>query len=855
MKTIKQIFTLLFVFSTVISCQKDFMEETDFKIVAPSNVSANFQITQDNTGLVTIFPSAQGALSFDIDFGDGSEVSTAIMGGKSVKHTFTEATHTVKVTAHGLNKLKTTASVDLIVSFKAPQNLVVAITNDATISKKVNVVATADFATNFDFYSGETDAEKVTANIGETASFTYKEANTYTIKVTAKGGAITTTDYSADFEVTALLQPVASSESPKSRPSASVLSLYSGAYTASAVTNYNGFPDWGQAGLGSSWAEFDLNGDKILQYIKVSYQGNTFDAIDVSGMEFVHMDVWTADAEKLNLSLINTSRSGSDSDPKEKPITKTLIKDQWNSIDIPIKDYTDLMLNVTAVDQLKFDGVLPAESTLFIDNLYFYKSSPVKLPVKFDQEENFTTFGGATFALAKDPNDSSNNVGSIINSNNDWEGVQLALDEAIDYTSTNDKTISMRVYSPDSETHKVLMKLETTPNNVDDEVEVLKEISSQGWNTVTFDFSSEAVFSWPNTSGAINASGEYKTVTLYVDGGAQTNNTYYIDDIVQKVSGGSLDTPGSLISGFEAEGTLSGFDGGDQEIITNPDTVGNSSGKVLKLVKNSGQTWAGHKFTLTDKFKLDSETKLRVKIWSPRVGLKFMMKFEDDQGFPNTTASAEVQATTTKANAWETLTFDYSGILTSVDWYNLVMFMDNGTIGDGTSNFTIYIDDIVQSSTTSSSTISDFETIGTLSGFDGGSAEIIANPDTVGNSSDKVLKLVKSAGQTWGGQKYTVANKFKLDSENRLRLKVWSPRAGLKFMMKFEDNQAYPNTTASAEIEATSTKVNEWEELIFDYTGILSSVEWFNLVMFIDNGTMGDGTSDFTIYVDDITQY
>ena len=136
MKTIKQIFTLLFVFSTVISCQKDFMEETDFKIVAPSNVSANFQITQDNTGLVTIFPSAQGALSFDIDFGDGSEVSTAIMGGKSVKHTFTEATHTVKVTAHGLNKLKTTASVDLIVSFKAPQNLVVAITNDATISKK-----------------------------------------------------------------------------------------------------------------------------------------------------------------------------------------------------------------------------------------------------------------------------------------------------------------------------------------------------------------------------------------------------------------------------------------------------------------------------------------------------------------------------------------------------------------------------------------------------------------------------------------------------------------------------------------------------------------------------------------------
>jgi hypothetical protein len=27
-----------------------------------------------------------------------------------------------------------------------------------------------------------------------------------------------------------------------------------------AGTDY--FPDWGQAGQGSSWAEFDLNGDK-----------------------------------------------------------------------------------------------------------------------------------------------------------------------------------------------------------------------------------------------------------------------------------------------------------------------------------------------------------------------------------------------------------------------------------------------------------------------------------------------------------------------------------------------------------------------------------------------------------------
>ena len=69
MKTIKQIFTLLFVFTAVISCNEDFMEETDFGIVAPSNVSATFQITQDNTGLVTITPTGENAVSFDVDFG------------------------------------------------------------------------------------------------------------------------------------------------------------------------------------------------------------------------------------------------------------------------------------------------------------------------------------------------------------------------------------------------------------------------------------------------------------------------------------------------------------------------------------------------------------------------------------------------------------------------------------------------------------------------------------------------------------------------------------------------------------------------------------------------------------------
>ena len=72
------------------------------------------------------------------------------------------------------------------------------------------------------------------------------------------------------------------------------------------------------------------------------------------------------------------------------------------------------------------------------------------------------------------------------------------------------------------------------------------------------------------------------------------------------------------------------------------------------------------------------------------------MKFEDNVPWPGVTGTAEITATTTVANAWETLTYDFSGIDMGIDWYNLVLIMDNDTQGDGSANYTIYIDDIEQ---------------------------------------------------------------------------------------------------------------------------------------------------------------
>jgi hypothetical protein len=374
MKNIKFIFGFVCFLAIAISCTVDGIDDdTTFinSAVAPTNIVAFYNITQDNSGLVTITPNGEGAVSYEVYYGDGTATPAIVDQGKNTSHIYKEGTYTVKIVGTSISGAKTEATQTLIVSLKAPEDLVVTITNDLAVSKKVNVTAKAKFATMFDVYFGEAGKDTpVSANIDQTASYVYDKAGTYTIKVVSKSAAIKTTDYSTSFTVTAILQPVASAPAPPSRQAANVISIYGSAYTNVAGTNY--FPDWGQGGQGSSWSEFNLNGDKMLNYIKLSYQGIALAdnvTVDVSTMEFIHMDVWTADAQKIETSLISKSNG-------ERPVVKDLVANEWTSIDIPISAFTSQTgFKVTDIFQLKFVGTPWAAGTVFIDNIYFYKTA------------------------------------------------------------------------------------------------------------------------------------------------------------------------------------------------------------------------------------------------------------------------------------------------------------------------------------------------------------------------------------------------------------------------------------------------------------------------------------------------
>ena len=675
MKTFKYILGLILITTLIWSCNEEDFGDTSFldSIALPTNVAAVFSITQDNSGLVTITPTAEGGSSFDIYFGDATAEPENVEAGSNLQHTYVEGSYQVKVVAYNTKGDTAEATQDLIVSFQAPQNLIVTLENDVAISKQVNITANADYAVTYEFYSGETGVTQpvAIANIGDVMNYQYINAGTYSVKVIAKGGAIETTEYTMDFEVTEILAPIASAITPSPRDVSDVISIFSGAYTDISDVDYN--PNWGQQTV---YTAFDLNGDAMIQYSNLNYQGIDFstNVQDASSMETLHIDVWTADATSIDIYPISSSSA-------EFFVTKQLVADQWNSFEIPLTEFTDQGLVVSDLKQFKFVGA----GSVFIDNLYFYKAS-------------------------------------------------------------------------------------STP-----------------------------------VSGV---------------------------------------TPLTFESDFE----LSSFDGGDISIVANPDTNGNSSSMVAQLIKNAGQPWAGSKITVPSPFDV-SNTTVTAKVWSPRAGLNLLLKFEDATPWPNTVASAEITATTTVANGWEELTFDFSGISTSVDFTNLVLIMDNGTQGDGSSNYTIFVDDI------STSPKLDFEPDFELSSFDGGDISVIANPDTNGNSSSMVAQLIKNAGQPWAGSKITVPSPFSFSGGTNVKVKVWSPRAGLNLLLKFEDATPWPNTVASAEITATTTMANGWEELTFDFSGISTSVDFTNLVLIMDNGTQGDGSSNYTIYVDDISQF
>lgn len=136
-------------------------------------------------------------------------------------------------------------------------------------------------------------------------------------------------------------------------------------------------------------------------------------------------------------------------------------------------------------------------------------------------------------------------------------------------------------------------------------------------------------------------------------------------------------------------------------------------------------------------------------------------------------------------------------------------------------------------------------------GFEGADSAIEANPDQNGvNTSATVMRTIKTNGaQFFAGTLLDLDIPIDFSMTQKLSVKIWSPKAGIPLRLALERNDG---GAAQVFVDVNTTTSNEWEELVFDFSGVAnSSVDYNRVVLFMEfvEDLPGDGS---TYYFDDI---
>ncbi|GAA4280712.1 hypothetical protein [Gaetbulibacter aestuarii] len=662
MKTLK--YLISFVLVLLVSCDQD---NHDLSFVeshrAPSDISLAFQITQDNSGLVSITPNGQGAVTYNIDLGDGTTDKASVKQGESFEHVYAEGTYSLTVEAIGLTGLKNVITQDLVVSFKAPENLAIDAQIDPTNPFRVLVSATADFAAAFEVYFDTSNPDEVATplQLDGTVGFEYSAVGDYTLKVVALSGGAESTEGTTTVTVNV----------PVEMP-----------------VDFEIFDASKFIGFGGASAEVvpnpDMNGNNSATVGKTVKNGPEVWAgdviilsspIDFSNKKVINLDVWSPrPGGKLLFKLENLNDAGIF---VEKEVTLQG-NSAWENVSI---DFTGLLDPNQTYQKLVwfFDfgtvGTGGPDWTFYVDNIkQDYAGVPISQMVQ-DFEgpaPTFIDFGGAGTQVIANPDASgintSANVAALTKGNGAevWAGSFFETGTPIDlstFSSINVKTWSPKVGIT------VKLKLENVDASVTYEVDQTTTVAN-AWENLLFDFSSAPA-------------ADYVRVVMFFDfGTGGDGTTYYYDDVELKGTG-QLQPLG--FQDFEgAAPAFTGFGGASSQVISNPDMSGvNTSANVAELVKGNGsEVWAGTFFEVGTPLDLTSYTSISLKTWSPKSGITVKLKLENIDA----SVTHEVDMTTTVANSWETLTYDFSAA-PAADYVRVVIFFDFGTAGDGSSYY------------------------------------------------------------------------------------------------------------------------------------------------------------------------
>ena len=676
MKKLKYLLNVFLASALIFACVEEIENNIDFveTIQAPTNVSAMISITQDNTGVVTITPTGEGVVSYTVDFGDGSDSSDSVNPGNSVINTYPEGTYEATITAVGLNGEVTETVVSVVVSYSAPENLLVTINNVPGNAFDITVSASADLAASFEVYFGDQGADEAPTplQIGETLTYTYSNVGEYTVTVVALSGGAATTEYSEVVTiVNPLLMPIDFED-----PTLNYSFVDFGNAQSTVIPN----PD--PSGVNTS--------STVAQSVKFSgsevWAGSflTIDEpVDFSSLNNIAVDVWTSEVgEVVKLKLENSANP----DINTEVDMTTTVNQGWETL---IYDFSasDLSQDYDRV-VIFFDfGNVGDDTSYYFDNIR------LSLPAvsNFTTVEDFQgdvpgnfSFGGVEGVQAvSNPNPSGINTTSTVmqftktEGAEVWGGMGFAVDGIINFNGTNQ--IKINSYAP--EAGKVVkVKLETVEGNVDGltyEFDMTTTVANQ-WEVLTYDFSAA-----PDL--------DYVSFIVFYDFGNQSAGVYHFDEI-QVGLGEYIPTQAPTIAIEDFEGDLPGnFSFGGVEgvqIVENPNSSGtNTTANVMQCTKTEGsEVWGGMGISVDPiNFSSAGMNQIQIQSYSPEAGKVIKVKLETIEGNVDG-LTYEFDMTTTVANQWETLTYDFS-LAPDLDYVSFIVFYDFGNTGEGVYHF------------------------------------------------------------------------------------------------------------------------------------------------------------------------
>ncbi|TGE16131.1 T9SS type A sorting domain-containing protein [Hymenobacter elongatus] len=269
--------------------------------------------------------------------------------------------------------------------------------------------------------------------------------------------------------------------------------------------------------------------------------------------------------------------------------------------------------------------------------------------------------------------------------------------------------------------------------------------------------------------------------------------------------------------------------------------------------------------------------KISLKVYSPAAGRAMQIvvqnKAKSATGYPNGNLGGTFNATTTVANAWETLTFTYTAggpgafdptvLPTEAD--QLVLLIEPAT----NSGATYFLDDIMGPELAANAPVVDqlyenFENVRLLN--------YVLKKSSGGLNSDTLNNSVSAANNSARVGRYTRSNQqfdvlvvrpkrrpadvsAYLTNAKQMTMKVFSPGPGIPFQITMQDSTRAGATNYPAgrhsEYVATTTATNAWETLVFNNVGrpdaTISSTSVNELVLLIAPNT----TTPRRFYIDE----